>query len=202
MYSDKREVRRLMFLVIGTVGILAVISWAITFYLVTTAFAAPPDEVAVDFATATMVDGVSPTPNPSPFNCPTCKDTGWIMHGDGHQTKCPNCDLANLPGGFLDVVRQAKDLIRKGNELADRGKAILDAVQREGKLTVDIRLPKISADCPDGKCSTAVFVPQVSATQYQGTSSKLSCPDGKCSISSYRRSQTKPKPKTRWRWKR
>lgn len=155
--------------------------------------ATPPDEVAVDFATATMIDGVSPTPNPSPFNCPTCKDTGWIIHGDGHQTKCPNCDLAKLPGGFFDVVRQAKELIRKGNELADRGKSILDALQRDGKITVDIKIPKISKidisipiiDCPDGSCK----VPQ-----------KYSTNSYERRVNEYQRTYTKPK--SRWRWKR
>jgi len=54
-------------------------------------------------------------------------------------------------------VREVKELIRKGNELADRGKAILDAAERDGKVTIDIRLPKptplrASAACTEGAC--------------------------------------------------
>jgi hypothetical protein len=40
-----------------------------------------------------------------------------------------------------DTYRDAKTLIEKGNALADRGKAILDQAERDGKITVDIRLP-------------------------------------------------------------
>lgn len=60
--------------------------------------------------------------------------------------------------GPLDTYRDAKELIRKGNDLADRGKAILDAAEREGKVTVDVRLPKTavssppSGPCPGGVC--------------------------------------------------
>jgi hypothetical protein len=42
----------------------------------------------------------------------------------------------------LDTYREAKALIDKGNTLADRGKAILDQAERDGKITVDIRLPE------------------------------------------------------------
>lgn len=76
---------------------------AIIFSLATLCFSAPPDEVAVDLAVATMVDGV--TPNPTLFDCLKCKDTGWIIHGDGHQTKCPDCDLAKLPVKPTVVVK-------------------------------------------------------------------------------------------------
>ena len=44
-------------------------------------------------------------------------------------------------GGPIDTYRDAKALIDKGNALADRGKAILDQAQRDGKITVDMRLP-------------------------------------------------------------
>ena len=175
----------------------------ITFFIMMSVFssilkAAPPDDVAVDFAVATMIEGVDPAPSPSPYDCPTCKDTGWIMHGDGHQTKCPNCDLAGLPGGPFDIIRQAKELIRKGNELADRGKALLDAIQRDGKLTVDIRLPQIPSDCPDGECPVAAGVPEVPRVQFRGIPQELSCSGGECSSRTY----TKKKVSSRWRWKR
>jgi len=144
--------------------------------------AAPPDDVAVDFAVATMIEGKGPAPGPSPYDCPACKDTGWIMHGDGHQTKCPNCDLAGLPGGPLDIYKQAKELIRKGNELANKGKALLDAIQKEGRITVDIRLPQVAADCPDGKCSIRADRNTADApVSIETQSSETWCPDGKCS---------------------
>jgi hypothetical protein len=54
----------------------------------------------------------------------------------------PAPDTGALPTGPLDIVRDAKSLIEKGNVLADRGKQILDAAQRDGKVTVDVRLPK------------------------------------------------------------
>jgi hypothetical protein len=50
-------------------------------------------------------------------------------------------DLGQPVGGPLDSIRDAKELVRKGNELADRGKAILDQAERNGKITVDIHLP-------------------------------------------------------------
>ncbi|KKN32869.1 hypothetical protein LCGC14_0809540 [marine sediment metagenome] len=106
-------------------------------------FAAPPDEVAVDLAIATMVKDEGPA-----FNCLTCKDTGWIVHGDGNKTKCFTCNLASLPGGPLDIFKQAKELIHKGNKLADRGKKLLDAVQRDGKISVDILLPFEAGESP------------------------------------------------------
>ena len=148
--------------------------------------AAPPDEVAVDFATATMTKGVAPAPIPSPFDCPTCKDTGWIMHGDGHQTKCPNCDLAKLPGGPFDIIKQAKELIRRGNELAERGKALLDAFEKDGKITVDIRLP----DAPK----------QPPKEEPKPITVSSGCANGQCSVSGYKPSKTRKK--STWRWKR
>jgi len=170
----------------GSIYVAIVLIWLFTvfctiFFLAAIAFAAPPDDVAVDFAVATMIEGEEPAPGPSPYDCPTCKDTGWIMHGDGHQTKCPNCDLAGLPGGPLDIIRQAKELIRKGNQLADRGKALLDAIQRDGKLTVDIRLPQTSAECPDGKCSIPGSLPKVYTATTREASPGVSCSNGKCS---------------------
>jgi hypothetical protein len=58
-------------------------------------------------------------------------------------------------GGPIDTYHDAKTLIDKGNVLADRGKALLDQAQRDGKITVDIRLPAAPATsalaaCPPG----------------------------------------------------
>ena len=124
------------------------------------------DAAAIDFALATMTDSDVPAP-PAPDKCPRCNGNGWITHGDGHKTPCPDCHngSAGPYGGPLDTLREAKELIAKGNELADRSKALLDAAERDGKITVDIRLPKATppvlgeaapaagkTTCPGGFC--------------------------------------------------
>lgn len=193
MYSDKMNIKpdppqqdnfdfEVFFIGWTAVAIYMLIIFVVFFWAITgICNAAPPDEVAVDFTVATMVEGVAPKPIPSLFDCPTCKDTGWIMHGDGHQTKCPNCDLAKLPGNPFDIIQQAKELIRKGNELAKRGKDLLDAFEQDGKVTIDIKLP-----------TKPTVVPKVSVPANSG------CSGGSCK-SNFR---SPVKPKTRWRWKR
>ena len=60
----------------------------------------------------------------------------------------------------LDTLHDAKELIRKGNDLAEQSVAILDQARRDGKITVDIRLPQGQAietptprkTCPGGVC--------------------------------------------------
>lgn len=147
------------------------------------------DKVTVDLTLATMTEGVTPEPIPSPFDCPTCKDTGWIMHGDGHQTKCPNCDLAKLPGGIFDTIAQAKELIRKGNLLADRGKQLLDAIQEDGKISVDIKLPDVQV----------AIIEKKQEVKEENKLPPVACYSGSCNVSPYRYT---PKKKSSWRWKR
>ena len=123
------------------------------------------DAAAIDFALATMTDGS--TPNPQPEKCPRCGGAGWITHGDGHKTPCPDCQdgSAGPYGGPLDTLRGAKDLIRKGNESADRSKELLDRAERDGKIRLDIHLPEpapplgspahargLGGPCPGGVC--------------------------------------------------
>jgi len=132
------------------------------------------DAAAVDLAISTMVDTPVPQPGPSPAKCFRCNGTGWITHGDGHKTPCPDCQegSAGQYGGPLDTFRDAKALIAKGNALADRGKFLLDAAQREGKITLDVRLPKPTAiqsikrpdtklSCPGGSCPWGPDKPDV-----------------------------------------
>jgi len=132
------------------------------------------DAVAIDLALATMTDDAPlPSPHPpTPYDCPRCRDTGWITHGDGHRTPCPDCRSGAAVGGPLETYRDARVLIRKGNELADRGRAILDAAERDGKITVEVRLPALDRAterlCPDGVCPVA------------GEYSE--CPDGICPL--------------------
>lgn len=142
------------------------------------------DAVAIEWTLATMTD-IQPTPE----QCERCSGTGWITHGDGHRTPCPECSdgSAGLSGGPIDTYRDARELIDKGNALADRGKAILDAAERDGKITVDVRLPTPSIEqielgqfdieptapdlvsaCPGGTCT----LPAAAARQPRATIKK------------------------------
>jgi hypothetical protein len=87
-----------------------------------TATADYTDVAAADMALATMVEPAMPQPLPPPDN----GDTGSI----------------GRVGGPVDTIRDAKALIAKANKAVDRGTAILDAVERDGKVSVDIKLPK------------------------------------------------------------
>ena len=99
------------------------------------------------------------------------------------QVEPEDTDLGQPVGGPLDSIRDAKELVRKGNELADRGKALLDQAEREGKITVDIRLPNQSAKYETPETETAFT--------------------GNCSSSSSRtvRYSTR-RPLLFWRWRR
>ena len=87
-----------------------------------TATADYTDVAAADMALATMIEPAAPQPLPPPDD----DDTGAI----------------GRVGGPVDTIREAKALIRKANKAVDRGTAILDAVERDGKVSVDIKLPK------------------------------------------------------------
>jgi len=162
------------------------------------------DAVAVDLALATMTDADAPQPSPNPprpDRCPRCDDTGWITHGDGHRTPCPDCSDGDSGsyGGPLDTWRDAKDLIRKGNDLADRGTALLDAAQRDGKITVDVRLPDtdVSAggntSCPGGVCPVPplTWPAQPAEADPATPSAAPGCAGGVC----------RPRLLGRWRWR-
>jgi|LSQX01.3.fsa_nt_gb hypothetical protein len=165
------------------------------------------DAVAVDLALATMSDRTpQPRPEPpTPYNCPRCKDTGWITHGDGHRTPCPDCSdgIRGDYSGPLDTWRDAKDLIRKGNELANRGKQLLDRAERDGKICVDILLPKpnlesqpvvqrepVSQPCPADACSVVPPPPKRTAPTIVTQQAAPSC------------TQTYCQPRVFWRWRR
>lgn len=66
----------------------------------------PKAAAAVLVARASMVHGdvaplpkpePEPDPTPNPDKCKTCQGTGWIVHGDGHRTPCPDCQTAPEP---------------------------------------------------------------------------------------------------------
>lgn len=89
-----------------------------------TATADYTDVAAADMALATMVEPNTPQPLPPPDG----SDNGSVSR----------------VGGPVDTIREAKALIRKANKAVDRGTAILDAVERDGKVSVDIKLPRVA----------------------------------------------------------
>lgn len=61
----------------------------------------PRAAAAVAAARASMVSegpAPAPAPAPKPGKCTDCNGTGWIVHGDGHRTRCP-CGAAACPDG-------------------------------------------------------------------------------------------------------
>lgn len=114
------------------------------------------DVIACEAAVVTLIDAPQPAPQPDP----------------GDQTGATY-------GGPLDMLRDARELIRKGNDLADRGKTILDAAEREGKVTIDVRLPGTSVrdDCPDGRCPT---IPPPTSVPVAQTGTTYDCSGGVC----------------------
>lgn len=108
--------------------------------------------VAVAAAEAVMQGGATPAPLPLP------------------PAPDPDDDSGTKPGGPFSFIRDAKELVEKGNALADRGKSILDKAEAEGKVTFDVHLPggpkavpqetkestaeELGQDCSDGSCST------------------------------------------------
>jgi len=138
--------------------------------------AATQDAQRTDCTALTATQGAMVTLEKAPAPAPTPK---------------PAPDGAPV-GGPIDTYRDAKTLIDKGNALADRGKALLDQAQRDGKITVDIRLPTPSAPaatatcplggtCRNGRCPLrqAELTPPASNPQ---TPSKPGgdCPGGVC----------------------
>jgi hypothetical protein len=145
------------------------------------------DAAAVDLAAATMTSSPAPSP-PVPEKCPRCGGTGWIEHGDGHRTPCPDCQgqAGDAYGGPLDTLHDAKELIRKGNELADRSKAIFDQAELDGKITVDVRLPKPaptqarSGSCPGGICPLVPPLPVDAPPEVAAPAATQGCSGGVC----------------------
>jgi hypothetical protein len=122
----------------------------------------PP--IAAEGAIMTIEMDVSAVPTPSPK-----PDTDGVRRG------------AKLESP-IDTYREAKTLIEKGNALADRGKAILDQAQKDGKITVDIRLP---ADSPskqkaDLTCLGCPAETQVEDQSPASNESAQACSGGVC----------------------
>jgi hypothetical protein len=94
-----------------------------------------------------------------------------------------DADIGQPAGGPFDSIRDAKELIRKGNELADRGKTILDQAERNGKITVDIRLPE-------------------SGTKWKTTESETACTGNRSSSTGRTVRYSTRRPLLFWRWRR
>lgn len=132
------------------------------------------DAIACEFALASL-DG-SPSPAPSPeYDCPTCKDTGVITHGDGHQTACPDCSDGALPegrDGLIQGIRDIGPMIQKAKPILEWAARTQQAAERDGEIVVKVQIPKSApmaaevpveavvepsenANCVSGSCSTA-----------------------------------------------
>lgn len=93
--------------------------------------------IACELALATMADESLLVP-PNPDNCDKCGGTGWITHGDGHETRCPDCYVDPgdpRVGGIVDTYKKAVALI-------DDATAILDGAKRDGAIIVRVQLPQ------------------------------------------------------------
>ena len=132
------------------------------------------DAVACDLALASL--GGSPSPVPAPeYDCPHCRDTGYITHGDGHKTRCPHCNPGDLPGGVIDKARQIGELIDKAVPLVNQVKGIMDAAQRDGEVVVKVQLPRpATVNAPLPAVEAEVTPPPVKPA------SPPSCVGGQC----------------------
>jgi hypothetical protein len=135
---------------------------------------------AAEGAMVTIDSGLQPAPQPAPKPAPDGTGKGAKIEGP------------------LDSYREAKALIEKGNALADRGKAILDQAQQDGKITVDIRLPTSPAGnlqfkptsgstCPNGNCpnracpnGTCPYAAQAEDSPSAGGEPRQTCSNGNC----------------------
>jgi len=136
------------------------------------------DAISLDVAAAsvtvvslTSFEPVIPTP-PVPGVCPSCNNTGYITHGDGHQTPCPDCSSgsAGSPSSWLGI----SDLTDTAKQTAQKINTLLDNVQNNGlSITVQTnKTPKAwtpfqQSDCANGACTI-------------GGQTSGSCPSGSC----------------------
>ena len=128
-----------------------------------------------------------PDPLPAPDEkCIRCGGTGWITHGDGHKTPCPDCSDGDMPTGW--IWSDAKALIAKGNRLADWGLQLQQAAETAGKIRLDVHLPTDTAPAK----VTFVDVPPMPAIP-KISPPVSSCPSGVCPVAR----QYPAKPTTR-----
>jgi hypothetical protein len=103
----------------------------------------------------------------------------------------------------LDMFRDARTLIDKGQSLADRSKAILDQAEQDGKITLDVHLPKpaptelaradVSSGCKNCHGGVCPYAPNASeknksdTTATDKTPASSGCQGGTCSKGLLRR---------------
>lgn len=98
-----------------------------TALIAVTAAVVPPGEIAA--------------PDANKYDCPRCKDTGVIVHGDGHTTPCPDCTEGDLPTGILQLPGSVQKAADEAFKLAQQSNEILADARRQGYLEVRIMLP-------------------------------------------------------------
>jgi len=102
------------------------------------------DHHAAGLAIEAMTEDTTPDPKPSPYKCATCKDTGRVVHGDGHSTVCPDCSGGASPPGEImptGMISDTKELIAKAKPLLAWAIDVKEKLDRQGKIRVDILLP-------------------------------------------------------------
>lgn len=84
--------------------------------------------------------GPNPSPDEKPFqkDCDVCKGTGYVKHGDGHVTKCPNCKPN--PSEPFDVQAEVD---AKVQAIASELKQKLDAREAEVKAQLEEAAKKL-----------------------------------------------------------
>lgn len=107
-----------------------------------------PDPVVIP--TPGPIVPVDPIDTTHPRNeCPT---GGWVTHGDGHRTRCPDCEPAWGDEPELTAVPTAPTTppMAFGLSADETGAACVD-----GSCTT---LQGVSAACSDGSCSTGLIL--------------------------------------------
>lgn len=135
------------------------------------------DEIALDMALVTLQADV-PSPSPTPDGqCERCGGTGWITHGDGHKTPCPECKGARPQGilGISDVTKAVKETCEKVNRILDgfwiggltihidppRDKPTVTIPATEQYVPPVVKQQQASSGCESGQCERRTFFPRM-----------------------------------------
>ena len=100
------------------------------------------DVIAAEWALFSLDE--LPEPDNTEYDCPRCKDTGYITHGDGHRTPCPDCNSGDLPGARDGLIKGIKDIgpmIARGKVLLAWIEQVKRAADQQGEIVVKIQIP-------------------------------------------------------------